>query len=470
MQPGRRSSPSPSTFLPYMAKFGLPVGFQEAQTLTKFQLSFDHAKLTEPHMVGSFAQAALRYRATAFRSGFVNWWPLFVNNLVESIKSGDVVVEPDEIDQLTCSANKLGGFIRSGGHARRRRVPHRSMPRCSICGRPASSWPWSPLGPAFRPGAILWRQAAALFQAKLAEADAMIEDASFLDNIGRGFMWATELGYFGDSAALIAAAISENIWEIVQTVLLIAGAQAIPGVNILVDLYLLFTIGTDVISAIIDLAGALKQAGQSDTVVEMQRASARLAVALLQDTMRVVLGFLGIKGTVALLERSVAKIRAANPSISHRDAVRQAVRERQTAGAGAGGPPAKAPAKAPATTQEPTVAAGPFARLGRRRPDVIHGHPRRDARDLHQMFRRPGRPWSTTACTRRCRRTSRHGARLLALIPGTRSRLGSPRSETRHSFICLPMPAPSRSSTRRCTRPRPTPASGAASARSSMRG
>ena len=350
-------------YLPeYMAKFGLPVAFREAQNLRKFELSLDHAKQSG-HMVGAFAQAALRYRATAFRSGFAHWWPLFVNNLVENIKSGEVVVDPDEIDRLTGAANKLGGFVRMGGTPAEDefRMLDSELINLRQTGIVVALVAF---GSSIQTGAVLWRQAAALFQAKLAEADALIEDASFLDNIGRGFMWATELDYFAGSAALIAAAISENIWEIVQTVLLIAGAQAIPVVNILVDLYLLFTVGTDLVSAIIDLGGAFRQAGQSDTMVEMQRASARLAVALLQDTMRIVLDFLGIKGTVAMLERRVARIHAENPSISQRDAVRQAVKEKHMAEAGTS-PPATPPTAAPPPASPPAgggpgkVAKGP---------------------------------------------------------------------------------------------------------------
>jgi hypothetical protein len=87
-------------------------------------------------------------------------------------------------------------------------------------------------------------------------------------------------------------------------------------------------------------------------MVEMQRASARLAVALLQDTMRIVLDFLGIKGTVAMLERRVARIHAENPSISQRDAVRQAVKEKHMAEAGTS-PPATPPTAAPPPASPP---------------------------------------------------------------------------------------------------------------------
>jgi hypothetical protein len=92
-----------------------------------------------------------------------------------------------------------------------------------------------------------------------------------------------------------------------------------------------------------------------------------------------------------MLERSVAKIRAANPSISHRDAVRQAVRERQSAGTGtgqAGGPPAKAPA----TAQQPSVSAAPSLAGGGSVPAALTASHGQMLEIFIRMFKRPGPP------------------------------------------------------------------------------
>jgi hypothetical protein len=312
---------------PYVVQEGLPLDYDQALAVQKFELSALYAKLSDPHAVKDYAKAAIAYRNTAYRNGFVFPWTMFVNNLVRGIKAGTTVVDPAEIDRLVGSTSRLGAMARSGGS------PDEDAFReldAELVNMREATFLVAVVGlfQSMKTATDLWKQAADLFLQKMAEADAQIKGAGFFDKISKAFWWAFSRGYFAGAAMALAAGIMHmDITEVVGKILLFVGLQAVPGVDILVDLYLLWEVGSDFISAMIDLASAFKDAGEANTVIDLQRASARLAKALVADPLRALVDWLGIKGSMAMLEEKAVRYQIADPTLSRKDALQRALKE-----------------------------------------------------------------------------------------------------------------------------------------------
>ncbi len=312
---------------PNVVREGLPLDYDQALAVQKFELSALYANLSDPHAVKDYAKEAIAYRNTAYRSGFVFPWTMFVNNLVRGIKAGTTVVDPAEIDRLVGSTSRLGAMARSGGS------PDEDAFReldAELVNMREATFLVAVVGlfQSMKTATDLWKRAADLFLQEMAEADAQIKGTGFFANISKAFWWAFSRGYFGGAAMALAAGIMHmDITEVVEKVLLFVGLQAVPGVDILVDLYLLWEVGSDFISAMIDLGSAFKNAGEANTVIDLQRASARLAKALVADPLRALVDWLGIKGSMAMLEEKAVRYQIADPTLSRKDALQRALKE-----------------------------------------------------------------------------------------------------------------------------------------------
>ena len=65
--------------------------------------------------VNQYRAAAMRYRFTAFKAGFVAGWQQFVMNLSASVKAGLVVVDQGQIDTMRGATTRLGDMARASG-------------------------------------------------------------------------------------------------------------------------------------------------------------------------------------------------------------------------------------------------------------------------------------------------------------------------------------------------------------------
>jgi hypothetical protein len=122
-------------------------------------------------------------------------------------------------------------------------------------------------------------RAAFLTQLNLVETQII---ASILpeQKIWRAFLWAHERDFLSAAGREAWKAIKDNALTMLAMVVAIIIAQAIPGVNIAVDLALIVMFGWSILDAVFQLASALKAIITARTVADMERVSARLATVL----------------------------------------------------------------------------------------------------------------------------------------------------------------------------------------------
>jgi hypothetical protein len=115
------------------------------------------------------------------------------------------------------------------------------------------------------------------YRAEIAKVDAWIASAGTSASIGKAFDWAHERGYFGAAGEEVWASFKENGWKMAAAVAAILVAQAIPGVDVALDIILLIEFGLDAISTVVELGEAFTAAGSAKSVLDMEHASALIA-------------------------------------------------------------------------------------------------------------------------------------------------------------------------------------------------
>jgi hypothetical protein len=310
----------------YLVEHGLPVEFQQALTLTSFDISVGLAA-QDLGPLSQFVQTALAYRGTAYASIMLEFWNKGVAGIVSGVRAGTSVVNPDQIDRLTGYATKLGGFPSSipldEESFRSFDAELINVQDVLVTLRFAAEW--VSLGQ----GAILWKQAVLLFRQAMVPADVEIAGGSTIGNIGKAFSWASEHGYFLGAAALMAHALWDNLDTVAWEILKFVGIQFIPIVDIIYDIKMAIESGLDFLSAMKSIASAFDDARSASSVVSMQRAAAKLASAMVGDSIRAVIDFLGVKASLALLEAKVAKY--VGEGLTEQQAVQKVLTEREAA-------------------------------------------------------------------------------------------------------------------------------------------
>jgi hypothetical protein len=124
---------------------------------------------------------------------------------------------------------------------------------------------------------------------ELARVDQKITAASSGTLIWRAGAWAYHRGYFGDVARAAWDGFVDDIPGTVAKMMAILGLQAIPGVNVLVDIVLICEFGIDILETAIDLFKMFQKAGSAKSLLDLEHASARMAQTLVGTAAKLVL-------------------------------------------------------------------------------------------------------------------------------------------------------------------------------------
>lgn len=207
-----------------VSEYGLPVSLAEIRALKSFELEPDQAKLPESDVIRDFAQAALAYRGTAVRAEMVRWWKRVLHDLVENVRSGDETIDPAEIAKITGTKGKFADFLNSGmapGEDQFRELDAEVAKLQELTMLTAIISVASGL----HASAQMWQDAGALFKAKLAEADAIVDGWGVAETIKHAFLWMLDRGYVGDQFLLIVSVMRDNIGEILEKLALFGAGR-----------------------------------------------------------------------------------------------------------------------------------------------------------------------------------------------------------------------------------------------------
>lgn len=203
--------------------------------------------------------------------------------------------------------------------------------------------------------AAAWLKAAQNFEKELAKSDKVIAAEGDTDKIARSLSWAYENDYFGESAAELVQALLEEGWKIAAITAGFIVVQFIPFLNVAVDYAMLAYSGYDATKALAELKEVIDQVTKAKTVVDLQKATARFAQALLGDGLRVFMDLLAIRGSIKGIKARAASKLASEASLSEREAVKQALREaKESSNKGKSGSGAKEPPPREEIPKEPT--------------------------------------------------------------------------------------------------------------------
>jgi Domain of unknown function (DUF4157) len=174
-----------------------------------------------------------------------------------------------------------------------------------------------------------WNDVSGLFDGALGRADAMVADSSAGSHMVTALRWARDNDYFWGAAAEWARNMIDHAPEVLEETVKLVVLGMIPGVDIAVAAYLIFTVARDVIGLLDELTSALNDVLGARNVLEMQKASQRLARILVNGgiTILIVLATWGIGKAVARLRARAAELRAADATLTEEAAQQKAFRE-----------------------------------------------------------------------------------------------------------------------------------------------
>jgi Domain of unknown function (DUF4157) len=322
---------------PYVVQDGLPVEYKQALALQTFKLSGDLAKAPDGGAVASYAQAALRYRFSAYKSGFVAGWQQFVATLVANVRAGETVVDAAQIDDMAHASSRLGEMARAAGPPGE--DGYRDLDTDLVNLQEAGFLvALVAFFQSMTTSGVLWKQASDLFDQKMAEADAQIKGTGFMDNIGKGFWWAFAHGYFQGAVVATAMAIYEHKGEIFAKLsALVAALAALQGTPFgwIADVFG----GLVILDALYEVLSAFKAVGSSDAVVSLQRNSAKLAQTVANSITTGVLAYVigsGVRRTAEAAQARMERYRAGGAS--EKEAAKRTLTEPVEAGIGVSKP------------------------------------------------------------------------------------------------------------------------------------
>ncbi|MCB0177422.1 MAG: hypothetical protein KDI62_04275 [Anaerolineae bacterium] len=260
---------------------GLPLAKAEASSVRRsdvaiMALSLRHAYDTSNEAISQFTRGLWYWERAQTHYILVQWYKWRLDNQIDEIRQGKLVIDKDEYLSLKGAAGlfqrKLSAFEVAAASSDMRKTVvalQLQLPTRFYRGPGTGGMQFSWLAEEVHP---LWEA--------IAKVDARIASAGKFDCIWRALVWAEARDYFAAAGKEVYEAIKDNWLKMIGTMVAILVAQAIPGLNVAVDLVLAIKFGLDGIQAAFDVGGALKDAGGANTVVEMEHASARLASVL----------------------------------------------------------------------------------------------------------------------------------------------------------------------------------------------
>lgn len=312
---------------------GLLVPMSQINSLTGYRLHLEDAALEHGGPIADFARATIRYMQLRYFQAFAFTWETEVDRISQNIADGSIAANWFEWKLFVDNKQQI-----------LRELPERAMVALATSEEEAQQIETDTISVAdaavglglssaltgFFSGILGgWELGLQLFDEQMGVADGAVASYGDGEKLTHALRWAYANGYFGAAAAAFVDQLIANGPKILATIAAIIIAQFIPGVDIVLNVYLYLTTARDVIKMIDALGSALSAVMNASTVLRLQQASATLAQVLTDGGIQImiVLATMGIGGAVAKLKGKAATLREAEPALSELEAERRALKE-----------------------------------------------------------------------------------------------------------------------------------------------
>jgi hypothetical protein len=255
---------------------GLPLSVGQAGQLTLGELipavlNLDLARSKSEEATARYARAVLRWELAVVHYRLVHFHDLKVRRTSDAVLGGAQVIDDDDYQALRGASQVLQHLRHMIGDAGR--GPARTIAVLKAL-EPTRFYRVS--GPSWE--RMTWpSEAIEALWTQYAKLDAQIAGASSSSLIWRAGAWAYQRGFFGQVARQAWDAFVDDIPATVTKMLMILGLQAIPGINVLVDIVLICEFGIDILVTAAELVEVLHEAGAAKSLLDLEHASAHMA-------------------------------------------------------------------------------------------------------------------------------------------------------------------------------------------------
>lgn len=268
---------------------GLPISRQQAlqvqrASLPDLALSFENARKYPKERIGNYARLVVNWERTLSHWQLVHWYRFQLRVRIEEIRKGELVIDADNWRSVLATKFfniKLRVFESAASTPDDMRAAFSAL----MLQRPTQFFRSSTGGP------FQYKfpdEAVAMFWKEIQEVDQQLAATSGLGRVWKSWEWAAARSYFYEAFMETVEAVKEDWPWMVGRLVAVFIAQAIPGVNIAVDILLLIEFGFDGITAFLDLVDTFKSAYNATTVEAMQRAAAKMGASMFGIAAKVV--------------------------------------------------------------------------------------------------------------------------------------------------------------------------------------
>jgi hypothetical protein len=312
--------------------WGLARTYDEAlKSEAPFKLELRHAEWHKAHVTRDYALGWIEYARTQAQVSFYEFWQKVVQSLSDDISSGKIKLDHTfQAGYKDFVANKRAMLLAIPGKIRAFGPSQPELPADQILTDVQSVAlvvnNLASLGSklTFVP---IWSKAETEHAAKVTENDASIAGLDQNGRVIQAMLWAYEGDYFSEAGKRAAEAIKAGAKEQAAEMAGAMIAQMIPYVNVAVDLYFLYQGVKGIDAGLKGLQAAFVSASNAATTVDLQRESAKLALAITGQGASLILSLLAAIGAVSSLRAKAAKIKAENPKMSEEEAMNKALKD-----------------------------------------------------------------------------------------------------------------------------------------------
>lgn len=268
---------------------GLPITKEQAASLRRgsipdLALSFENARNYPDERVGKYARLAITWERSLAHLMLVRWFRFQLQVRLDLIRKGEFVIDQDTWNNVL-AAKFFNLKLRMFESAAARPEDMRATFTALMVQLPSRFFR-DPQGSGIKYD--FRNEAVEAFWKEIYEVDAEIAATSTVGRVWQAWTWAYERGYFSEAAReMYESAKEEWPWMLARMIGVFV-AQAIPGVNIAVDVLLLIELGVDGVTAFFDLVDLIEIATNATNVEDLEHASAKMATAFAGIALKVV--------------------------------------------------------------------------------------------------------------------------------------------------------------------------------------
>jgi hypothetical protein len=314
---------------------GLARTYEEAlKGEAPFKLELRHAEWHKAHVTRDYALGWIEYARSQALVSFYEFWQRIVQSLSDDISSGKIKIDQtfqesykDFLATKRATLPAIPGKIRAFGPSQPELSGDQIINDVESVALVMNNIASLASLLTFIP---IWSKAETEHAAKVTENDASIASLDPNGRVIQAMLWAYEGDYFSEAGKhvwqAIKAGAKENAAEMVGAMI----GQMIPYVNVAVDFYFLSQGVKGIDAGLKGLQAAFVSASNATTTVDLQRESAKLALAITGQGASLILSLLAVIGAVSSLRAKAAKIKAENPKMSDEEAMNKALKDTQS--------------------------------------------------------------------------------------------------------------------------------------------